>query len=70
MSGYQSEIFNSRGVFTVDPTGAPEDELADKYEQKAAEAEAMGYLSIAVVMRSIACSYRDEAERRRNETWD
>lgn len=70
LSGYQSEIFNSRGVFTVDPTGAPEDELADKYEQKAAEAEAMGYLSIAVVMRSIACSYRDEAERRRNETWD
>lgn len=71
LSGYQSEIFNSRGVFTVDPTGAPEDELADRYEQKAAEAEAMGYLNIAVSMRSMARSYRDEAERNRRENlWD
>lgn len=70
LQGYGSEVINSRGVFTVDPTGAPEDKLADEYEQKAAEAEAMGYLNIAVSMRSTARSYRDEAERRRNETWD
>lgn len=67
LRGYELEAFNSRGVHTVDPTGAPEDELADGYEQKAVSAEALGYLSIAVVMRSIARSYRDEAERNRKE---
>lgn len=67
LRGYELEAFNSRGVHTVDPTGAPEDELADGYEQKAVSAEALGYLSIAVAMRSIARSYRDEAERNRKE---
>lgn len=71
LQGYGFEIINSRGVFTVDPTGAPEDKLADEYEQKAAEAEVMGYLNIAVSMRSTARSYRDEAERHRRENlWD
>lgn len=71
LQGYGFEIINSRGVFTVDPTGAPEDKLADEYEQKAAEAEAMGYLNIAVSMRSTARSYRDEAKRNRKErVWD
>lgn len=71
LRGYELEAFNSRGVHTVDPSGAPEDELADGYEQKAASAEVLGYLSIAAVMRSIARSYRDEAERNRKEgLWD
>lgn len=71
LRGYKLEAFNSRGVYTVDPTGAPEDELADEYEQKAVSAEALGYLNIADTLRSIARSYRDEAERNRKEKlWD
>lgn len=71
LEGYKLEAFNSRGVYTVDPTGAPEDEIADGYEQKAALAEALGYLNIAVAMRSVARLYRDEAERNRNRgIWD
>ncbi len=71
LEGYKLEAFNSRGVHTVDPTGAPEDEIADGYERKAASAEVLGYLNIAVTMRSIARSYRDEAEyNRRERVWD
>lgn len=71
LRGYELEAFNSRGVYIVDLTGAPEDKLADRYEQKAVSAEASGYLNIADTLRSIGRSYRDEAERNRKEKlWD
>lgn len=65
--GFHTGVFNSRGVVTVVPSGAPEDELAAKYNAKADEVEAAGYHRFAVTMRSLAETYAREAERIRKE---
>lgn len=61
-SGFKTGIFNSRGVYTVDPTGNPERELAKQYRQKAEEVENAGYQRFAGTLRSIAEFYDREAE--------
>jgi hypothetical protein len=61
--GFRVQILNSRGVHWVDPTGAPERELAAEYRDKAAAVEEAGYHRLATVMREIAASYEREAER-------
>lgn len=61
--GFRLEIFNSRGVHWVDPTGTPEKELAVKYRQQAEEVEAHGYQRLAVTLRDLADSYEREADR-------
>ena len=55
-------IVNSRGVHTIDPTGKPEQELAEKYKQKAEEVENAGYHRFAVTLRKLAEGYEREAE--------
>ena len=65
--GFHTGVFNSRGVVTVVSSGAPEDELAAKYNTKADEVEAAGYHRFAVTMRSLADTYAREAERIRKE---
>ena len=55
-------IVNSRGVHTIDPTGKPERELAEKYKQKAEEVENAGYHRFAVTLRKLAEGYEREAE--------
>ena len=60
--GYQNELFNSRGVYWVDPTGKPERELAEKYRKMAHEVENAGYQRFAVTLRSLSESYDREAE--------
>jgi hypothetical protein len=60
--GYGVGVTNSRGVHWIDPTGAPEKELAEQYRRKAEEVENVGYHRFATTLRSIAKSYDAEAE--------
>ena len=55
-------IVNSRGGHTIDPTGKPERELAQKYKQKAEEVENAGYHRFADTLRKLAEGYEREAE--------
>ena len=57
------EIYNSRGMHEVDPTGKPERELAEQYRQKAEDVENAGYHRFAVTLRKLAEDYKREAER-------
>jgi len=60
--GYRMEILNSRGAYWVDPSGTPELELAAKYARQAEETENAGYHRLAATLKSIAESYRRQAE--------
>lgn len=60
--GFTTEIYNSRGVYTVDPTGKPEKELASKYRQQAEDAENHGYQRLAISLRKLADGYDRDAE--------
>lgn len=62
-TGFQTEIFNSRGVFFVDPQGRPDRELAKKYRGRADEVEVHGYHRLATALREVAASYDRQAER-------
>lgn len=62
-AGFREQIFNSRGVFTVDPTGEAERELARKYRQKAEDVENEGYHRLASTLRDLSDDYNREAER-------
>jgi hypothetical protein len=66
-SGFYVGVLNSRGYVLIDPSGKPEDELAEKYTAKADEVEKAGYYRFAVTMRSLAEKYAQEAERIRKE---
>lgn len=60
--GYRTEVYNSRGVHWVDPTGKPEKELAEKYRERAEAVESVGYHRFATTLRQLADSYEREAE--------
>jgi hypothetical protein len=60
---FRIELFNSRGVHWVDPTGKPERELAAKYRKQAEEVEAVGYHRLATTLRELAEEYDREAKR-------
>jgi hypothetical protein len=62
-NGFCSEIFNSRGVHWVDPTGKPERDLAEKFRKQAEEVENSGYQRLATALRELAKSYDWDAER-------
>ena len=55
-------ILNSRGVHVIDPTGKPERELAEEYNQKAEKVENAGYHRFAVTLRKLAEGYEREAK--------
>lgn len=61
--GFAIEIFNSRGVHSIDPSGAPEKKLEEKYLKMAEEAEAKGFHRLGKTMRDVASSYAKEALR-------
>lgn len=61
--GFQTEVYNSRGVHTVDPTGQPEKELAQRWREKAEAIEQAGYARFGATLRQLADSYDREAER-------
>ncbi|MCX5709050.1 MAG: hypothetical protein NTY14_08825 [Candidatus Omnitrophica bacterium] len=61
--GFSQEMYNSRGVHWVDPTGKPERELAEKCRKQANDVENAGFQRFAVTLREMAESYDKEAER-------
>lgn len=62
-SGFRTEVFNSRGVYGIDPSGMPERELATQWRQKADDLENAGFARFATTLRELAESYNREAER-------
>jgi hypothetical protein len=62
-SGFELGIFNSRGAHWVDPTGKPELELAAKYDKQAEDVENVGYQRLAISLRNLVNSYKNEARR-------
>lgn len=62
-SGFCIEVRNSRGVHWVDPTGAPERELARQWREKAEAMETNGYPRFSAALRDLADSYDRDAER-------
>lgn len=65
--GFTLQAHNARGFHWVDPTGAPERELAAEYARKAAEVEDAGSGRFAAELRVLARSYEHEAARVVNE---
>jgi hypothetical protein len=61
--GYYIGVINSRGAHHVDPTGAPEKELARKYRERANSVEDRGFQRFAAILRDLAASYERDAER-------
>ena len=61
--GYSTGTFNARGVHTIDPTGAPEIELSEKYLSQAEAAEAAGFIRLAATLKDLAKDYERNAER-------
>lgn len=61
--GFRTEVFNSRGVHWVDPTGQPERELAQQWRHKAEAVEEAGYARFGATLRRLADSYDRDAER-------
>ena len=59
--GYSVEAFNSRGAHWVDPTGKPEFDLEEKYNNMANAADEEGMFRFANTLREIAQTYHDEA---------
>lgn len=62
-NGFRTELYNSRGAHWVDPTGAPERELATKYRAQAEAVEQVGYHRVATMLRELAASYERESDR-------
>jgi hypothetical protein len=61
--GFRNELYNSRGVHYVDPSGKPERELVAKYRAQAEAVEEAGYPRLATTLRELAEEYEREAER-------
>lgn len=61
--GFRTELFNSRGVHMVDPSGKPERELAEKYRLQAEAVDGAGYHRLATTLRELVDGYLRDAER-------
>ncbi len=61
LGGYRTESMNARGVYNVDPTGAPEFALEKTYLDRANEVDSLGMFRFAKILRQIAESYHAEA---------
>ena len=68
--GYALEIYNSRGVYTVDQEGKPELALSDKWSRRAEIAENEGFPRFGAKLREVADSYKREAQRNIDEYFD
>lgn len=62
-NGFRTELFNSRGVYWVDPTGKPERELANRYLAQAEAVDDAGFHRLAATLRDLAANYERESER-------
>ena len=61
--GYETAVFNSRGVYFPDAEGRAEREYASIYRKQADEAELAGYQRLAITIREVAESYDRQAEQ-------
>lgn len=61
--GFRTGIYNARGAHTVDPSGAPERKLAEKYRNQAEAVENKGFHRLAVTLRELADDYDRQAQR-------
>ncbi len=61
--GYTSEVYNARGVYTVDPSGRQEREIAEQWRKKAEALEEKGFIRFATSLRDLAKSFDRDAER-------
>lgn len=62
-SGFRTEVFDSRGVHWVDPTGKPELVLAAQWREKANAVENAGFARFAATLKDLAEAYKREAEQ-------
>lgn len=60
--GYSTATFNSRGVHSVDTTGAADYKLAEYYHKKGEELKKQGYIRFANILYGIEQTYIREAE--------
>ena len=65
--GYALEIYNSRGVHTIDPEGKPELALSEKWKKRAEVAASEGYPRFGAKLREVSESYVREAQRNIDE---
>lgn len=65
--GYALEIYNSRGVHTIDPEGKDEIALSEKWKKRAEVAENEGYPRFGAKLREVSESYVREAHRNIDE---
>lgn len=63
LSGFGTEIYNSRGVHWLDPTGQPELDLAEEWLSKANDLDALGLARFSAKLRQTSESYKRDAER-------
>lgn len=61
--GFRTDLYNSRGMHWVDPTGTPEREFATQYRAQAEAVENAGYHRLATTLRELAASYERDADR-------
>ena len=60
--GYSTGIYNSRGVYWVDPEVKAERALAEKYLHRANQIEHAGYHRLATTLKDVAGSYHKDAQ--------
>ncbi len=61
--GYSSEVINSRGVHTVDPTAKPEFDFAAMYHKQADDCRSAGFNRLASILDDAEKFYQEEAKR-------
>jgi hypothetical protein len=66
-SGFTNEVYNSRGVYSVDPTGAPEKQLANIWKIRSEQVQKLGYVQFSESLKRLAEIYEREAERNSKE---
>lgn len=67
-AGFDQQIFNSRGVHWVDPSGQQERDFSELYRARAEDVENAGFQRLAASLRAISESYLREAEQMIRET--
>lgn len=61
--GYNTGIYNSRGIHSVDSSGSDESALRDLWSERATLAEEKGYINVAESLRDLAAGYDYHRER-------
>ena len=60
--GYNTGVYNSRGIHTVDPSGSDEEVLRDLWRSRANQVDEKGYTNVATSLRNLADGYEEHRE--------